>query len=635
MSFARTTIRIGVPILSMLAALAVQAQTGGPDPDRYIVKFKSGPVPRAALRGMGADVRVDLPWLRAAAAHIPPAALQALRNSPQVEYVEPDPPRFPLAQAVPYGIKLVQADQVSDSGAGDITVCIIDSGYDLGHEDLPGDVTGSSDVGGAGVWYQDGAHHGTHVAGTIVALDNGLGVLGVLPHDQVRVHIVRVFGNNGNWAYSSDLIAATNQCKNNGARIISMSLGCNGLGCSSGTENSQFESLYSQGILSFAAAGNSGNTALSYPAAYDKVISVGAVAENKTLATFSQRNSDVELVAPGVAVLSTVPTGTGWNVAVDVNGAGFEASVLEGSFEGVGAGALVDCGLASSICNAASGGKVCLIQRGSVNFDQKVLNCQNGGGSAAIIYNNAAGMFSGTLGGTVTQIPSVGVSQASGATLLGRLGQSTSVSVAIGNYDFFDGTSMATPHAAGVAALVWSNNPGWTHTQIRTALDSSAEDLGVAGRDTSFGFGLIRAQAALAYLNGAPAPTATPTRTPTPGAGTPTPTRTPTAQATPTATRTATSIATPTPTPTRTATPITLTLTARARKVGGVSSVDLTWSPVAAGGSIDVSRSGSVIFTTPDDGAATDAGVVKGKYGYRVCRTGSAICSNTVNVNVR
>jgi subtilisin family serine protease len=222
-------------LVAALPAAEAQDTAGRPDPNRYIVKFKSGPVPRAVLRGVNAEVRLDLPWMRAAAAHIPPASLQALRDNPLVEYVEPDPPRFPLAQAVPYGIKMVQADQVSDSGAGEITVCIIDSGYSHGHEDLPLTVDGSDDIGGAGPWDQDGFGHGTHVAGTILALNNGLGVLGVLPNDRVGVHIVRVFGNSGAWAYSSDLIAATNQCQIHGANVISMSLGCNGLGCSSAT----------------------------------------------------------------------------------------------------------------------------------------------------------------------------------------------------------------------------------------------------------------------------------------------------------------------------------------------------------------------------------------------------------------
>ena len=59
---------------------------------------------------------------------------------------------------------------------------------------------------------------------------------------------------------------------------------------------------------------------------------------------------------------------------------------------------------------------------------------------------------------------------------------------------------MATPHVSGVAALIWSFNPAWSNVQIRTALQATAQDLGSPGRDTSYGFGLVQAKAALEYL---------------------------------------------------------------------------------------------------------------------------------------
>ncbi|MEI7850110.1 MAG: S8 family serine peptidase, partial [Chloroflexota bacterium] len=67
-------------------------------------------------------------------------------------------------------------------------------------------------------------------------------------------------------------------------------------------------------------------------------------------------------------------------------------------------------------------------------------------------------------------------------------------------YEYWDGTSMATPHASAVAALVWSANPSATNAQIRTVLQQTAQDLGVAGRDTSYGFGLVQAKAAITAL---------------------------------------------------------------------------------------------------------------------------------------
>jgi subtilisin family serine protease len=60
-----------------------------------------------------------------------------------------------------------------------------------------------------------------------------------------------------------------------------------------------------------------------------------------------------------------------------------------------------------------------------------------------------------------------------------------------GGYVAFSGTSMATPHVAGVAALIFGDNPGWTAAQVRAKLDTSVDDLGTPGRDTSFGFGRV------------------------------------------------------------------------------------------------------------------------------------------------
>ena len=111
---------------------------------------------------------------------------------------------------------------------------------------------------------------------------------------------------------------------------------------------------------------------------------------------------------------------------------------------------------------------------------------------------------------SVTTIPSVGVSDVDGAALLGQVGPSASVAVAVSAYNYaeFNGTSMATPHVAGVAALVWSNFPACGPARIREALNATAQDLGAAGRDVEFGFGLVQAKAAADWLtaNGCAAP---------------------------------------------------------------------------------------------------------------------------------
>src|SRR5690606_8137650 len=68
------------------------------------------------------------------------------------------------------------------------------------------------------------------------------------------------------------------------------------------------------------------------------------------------------------------------------------------------------------------------------------------------------------------------------------------------NYGLMSGTSMASPHVAGVAALLWSHHPQCTNAQIRNVLALTAEDLGATGRDTSFGYGLVRTKTALDYI---------------------------------------------------------------------------------------------------------------------------------------
>ena len=157
--------------------------------------------------------------------------------------------------------------------------------------------------------------------------------------------------------------------------------------------------------------------------------------------------------------------------------------------------ALADFGLGGAVDGSMSG-KVCLIQRGTYDFATKVSNCQASGGVGAVIYNNVAGGFGGTLGTTVTAIPSLTASDSEGAAMKLQLGLSATVAVTATSYAHFDGTSMATPHVSAVAALVWSLNLNCTAAQLRNSLNKSAQNLGSAGRDTKFGFGLIQAKAA-------------------------------------------------------------------------------------------------------------------------------------------
>jgi serine protease len=391
-------------------------------------------------------------------------------------------------------------DAGAPTGAGR-TVCVIDSGLFTEHQDLDGvNVLG----GYPSNWYTDTCGHGTHVAGTIAAANNALGVVGVTP-GAVNLYIVKVFGDNCAWTYSSTLADAANRCNAAGADVISMSLGG---AKSSRLEQTTFNNLYTAGVLSIAAAGNEGTSAVSYPAGYSTVVSVAAIDQNKAWADFSQFNTDVELAAPGVGVLSTLPYID--TSALTVDGVTYDANHIEYAARGAASGALVDGGL----CGIAGtwAGKVVLCQRGTYDFYTKVMSVQNGGGVAAVVYNNESGNFLGTLGeGNSSTIPAISLSLDDGlflvANKLDSIGAvSTSITWGVSGYEAWDGTSMATPHVSGVAALVWSANPAWTNVQIRDALNATAMDLGAAGRDVYYGYGLVQAKAALDSLGGGTPP---------------------------------------------------------------------------------------------------------------------------------
>ncbi len=445
------------------------------------------------------------------------AMVLELNSHADVEFAEPDYKRYLMAQNQPWGIADTQSDLLSDDDAANMTVCIIDSGYERANPDLNANNASGTNNSGTGNWYQNGGSHGTHVAGTIAAVNNSEGVVGIMPNTNVNLHIVKVF-NAAGWGYTGELVDAVDTCVNNGAKVINMSLGGAG---SSNAERNSLQAAADAGVLLIAASGNDGDATLSYPASYDSVMAVGALDQGRQHAEFSQYTSQVEISAPGEAILSTVAgdgrlgyitlgsTTYGNDEVVPQthyiqSGGSFTVSNVNSSANGV----LSACTLSGSSYSCSNvSGNICLAER---NDNQKGSNypeinpakaCADAGASGVIVYSNSArpGLQNPFLvdANTDVTVPTVSVNRDLGLQLMGQLGSNANLNV-VGNQDYayYNGTSMATPHVTGVAALVWSNNPDCTATQVRDALKSTAIDLDVAGRDDKTGYGLVQAKAA-------------------------------------------------------------------------------------------------------------------------------------------
>lgn len=443
----------------------------------------------------------------------PAGVIDRLRRNSRILSIEPDVKRYPMAQEVPYGIDMVRARDVWDldrdgvidpgaaTGAG-ATVCIIDSGISAAHDDLAGlNLVDGTPTG----WDTDTCGHGSHVAGTIAAVHNDIGVVGVSP-GKVNVMIGKVFdGAECAWSYSSTLADIAFQCAEAGANVINMSLGG---GRAQRMEEAAFDWIESVGTLSIASAGNSGTRAYNYPASYSSVVSVAAVDDTMSVARFSQKNDAVELAAPGVGVLSTVPYTE--QADLEVAGTVYAANALENAAYGMVSGALAYGRLCKR--SASWSGRVVLCERGDNSFAEKVAAVEAGGGAAVVIYNNEPGEFLGTLGEDSSSIPAITISQEDGTALLTSMGADATVTTMLNeySYEYYNGTSMSAPHVSGAAAVLFSSDPGLTGSQVREALTATAIDLGRPGVDDAYGYGLIDLYAAWQYLGGGSSPAVAP-----------------------------------------------------------------------------------------------------------------------------
>ena len=400
---------------SQSSSEAASTPNNSADFQDVIVRFKDKPgqAELHAFKGLGGDVSNVFTIIPAISGRLPAKAIEALKNNPQVEVVELDY----AVQALEYssenelgnswGADHINADAALASGySGEgVKVAVLDSGVNFNHFDLRDNFDLSAnelgyDFVSDDFFPEDVYGHGTHVAGILAAASNGFGVVGVAPNAQIVA--LRVLDDNGEGT-ASRIIEALQWIQNYNAahpdspiRITNNSYGT---GSNSSQLEAAFDVLASSGVLHIGSAGNDGSAAgngnnVSYPARYESVVAVAALDKNNLRASFSSTGSDVEIAAPGVAVLST------W--------------------------------------------------KDSTNF----------AGPQPFSFAGYAGEY----------------------------------------FIEANGTSMASPHVAGVAALLMASNPSYTAEAVRNKMNQTALDLGEIGKDKLYGYGLVDASSALGIV---------------------------------------------------------------------------------------------------------------------------------------
>ena len=319
-------------ILLFVAPLIPLTTASAGGPERHIVVF-DGAVNEAARKALVqrfGELVGEVSLVNGLVVLLPPPAVEALSKAPGVVRVHPDVvleadkgPKKPPgggkpqpSEELPWGIDRIDAKLAWGASTGSmVNIAIVDTGIDKDHPDLAVNIKGGEnfvpDKRGRvnpDKWDDDNGH-GTHVAGTVAAIDNEIGVVGVAP--TAYLYAVKVLDKTGSGTLSG-IVNSLTWCINNGIQVVNMSLGAELLPGDPAIEtfHDAVKAVYNAGIVQVASAGNNGGPAGNhYPAAFAEVTAVSATDSSDATASWSNYGPEVELAAPGVSIKSTYKRG--------------------------------------------------------------------------------------------------------------------------------------------------------------------------------------------------------------------------------------------------------------------------------------------------------------------------------------
>lgn len=270
---------------------------------------------KANMSGVVAYMEDDLTlnWLRDVTMENTASAGDMARLSASASKTETEIPAFKAAEedfssvkagtgavALPWGIVRVKADKVWRRNSGrNVKVAVIDTGIDLDHPDLVGNIIGNYNAVDSTLSADDDHGHGTHVAGTIAgSLKSAAGATGVAPN--AKLLAIKVLGANGSGDFGS-IVNGIQWAVDQQAAVINMSLGAR---FNSAAIEKAVAAAKAAGVTVICAAGNDGGP-VGYPAANQGAVAIAASDKYDKITSFSNRGAEIQFITPGRDIYST------------------------------------------------------------------------------------------------------------------------------------------------------------------------------------------------------------------------------------------------------------------------------------------------------------------------------------------